>query len=240
MRAERRAFVAALVGAGAGAHGASDPVYATRVGAERPAFTNQPLGAQSKLMLAPYTGETAALPAPDRGDAEEVETVDERPAAPRRSASAAETGFLGQARERIEVLIEVAARRAGLDRHLVRAVVMVESRFRPDARSRADARGLMQVIPATGARYGVRDLFDPAENLSAGTRYLADLLRLFDGNVELALAGYNAGEGAVLSHGRRIPPYPQTRAYVPAVMSMWRRYAASDAPATQAVSRVRR
>lgn len=120
-------------------------------------------------------------------------------------------------------LIERHATAHGLDPALVKAVVAVESAFDPAAISPKGAIGLMQVIPATGERYGVtpdgkrsveQKLLDPATNVRVGTRYLADLLKLFDNDLALALAGYNAGEGAVLRYERRVPPYPETRAYV--------------------------
>ena len=120
-------------------------------------------------------------------------------------------------------LIERHAKTHGLDVALVKAVVAVESAFDPQAVSPKGAIGLMQVIPATGERYGVtpdgkrsveQKLLDPATNVRVGTRYLADLLKLFDNDLALALAGYNAGEGAVLRYERRVPPYPETRAYV--------------------------
>jgi soluble lytic murein transglycosylase-like protein len=92
-----------------------------------------------------------------------------------------------------------------------------ESRFRAGATSTAGAAGLMQLMPATAARYGVRDIYDPAQNVEGGTRYLRDLLKLFGGRVDLALAGYNAGEGAVMKYGNRVPPYRETQNYVRAI-----------------------
>ena len=80
----------------------------------------------------------------------------------------------------------------------------------------------MQLIPATAQRYGVQDSYDPGQNIHGGTRYLRDLLKMFNGNLELAIAGYNAGENAVIRAGHRIPPYPETMAYVPKVMSFYR------------------
>jgi soluble lytic murein transglycosylase-like protein len=74
--------------------------------------------------------------------------------------------------------------------------------------------GLMQLMPGTAARYGIVNAYDPAQSIMGGTRYLADLLRLFGGRVDLALAGYNAGEGAVMKYGRRVPPYAETQNYV--------------------------
>lgn len=121
--------------------------------------------------------------------------------------------------------VREAANRYSVDPALVHAVIFAESAYNPLAVSDKGAIGLMQVMPDTGARYGVKekDLRNPVRNVHAGTRYLADLLELFEGDVELALAGYNAGEGAVLKFGRRIPPFAETKAYVPRVLERWRR-----------------
>lgn len=108
-----------------------------------------------------------------------------------------------------------------LDPSLVHAVVYAESRYNPLAVSPKGAVGLMQLLPETAKRYQIEDLKRPEDNIRAGTRYLSDLLTLFDGNVSLALAAYNAGENAVIRHGNRIPPYAETRDYVPRVL---RRY----------------
>jgi len=102
----------------------------------------------------------------------------------------------------------------GVDPYLVYCVMHQESRFSATATSHAGAQGLMQLMPGTAARYGVTNPYDPAQNIRAGTRYLRDLLRLFNGNVQLALAGYNAGEGAVMKYGNRVPPYRETQNYV--------------------------
>lgn len=101
----------------------------------------------------------------------------------------------------------------GLDARLVLAVIRAESNFNPKALSPKNARGLMQLIPATAKRFGVEDVWDPVDNLRGGMAYLRWLLDHFDGRETLALAGYNAGEGAVRRH-KGIPPYPETRAYV--------------------------
>lgn len=114
------------------------------------------------------------------------------------------------------------ARDHGVDPALALAVVEVESAGRADARSPKGALGLMQLMPATAQRYGVADALDPDDNLRGGIRYLRDLLVQF-GSAELAVAAYNAGEGAVMRHGYAVPPFAETRAYVPRVL---RRYAA--------------
>jgi len=121
-------------------------------------------------------------------------------------------------------VIETAAARHGVDAALLQAVIAVESGFDPNAVSRRMAGGLMQLTPETAVRYGVADVFDPADNVRAGAQFLAELLKRFDNDLELALAAYNAGEGAVLRHGRRIPPFRETVAYVPKVMAAYRKY----------------
>jgi soluble lytic murein transglycosylase-like protein len=114
-------------------------------------------------------------------------------------------------------MVEAAARRHGLDPELVRAVVAVESGFRPDAVSPKGAQGLMQLMPATARSLGVTDAFDPFSNLDGGTRYLRMLVTRYGGDLKRALAAYNAGEGAVARHGG-VPPYPETLAYVRKVL----------------------
>jgi len=128
-------------------------------------------------------------------------------------------------------LIDEAARRAKLSPALLRAVIAVESAFDPQAVSPKGAQGLMQLRPATAQRYGVRRPFDPRDNLQGGASYIRDLLKRYGNDLELALAAYNAGEDAVDRYGRTIPPFPETRAYVPAVLKFYRRFLA-DLPAT--------
>lgn len=119
-------------------------------------------------------------------------------------------------------IIANAAKLHGLDPKLIHAVIRAESGYNARAMSPKGAVGLMQLIPATAQRYGVNNINDPSENINGGTRYLRDLLTMFNGNVELALAGYNAGENAVIRAGNRIPNYPETMAYVPKVMNFYR------------------
>ncbi|UCV09803.1 lytic transglycosylase domain-containing protein [Dechloromonas denitrificans] len=111
----------------------------------------------------------------------------------------------------------------GVDAALLHAVITVESGYNRGAVSPKGATGLMQLLPATASRYGTVNLLDPGENIRAGARYLRDLLALFDNNLELALAAYNAGEGAVIRYGRRLPPYAETRRYVPLVVAHYQR-----------------
>ncbi len=118
-------------------------------------------------------------------------------------------------------LIEQVAAEHAVDAHLLHAIVTVESAYNPKARSHAGALGLMQVIPATGKRFGADNLLDPLQNLRAGTAYLVWLHRRFNGNLELMLAAYNAGEGAVQRHGNRVPPFAETRQYVAKVTALY-------------------
>lgn len=118
-------------------------------------------------------------------------------------------------------LIEEHSRRNGLDPALVRSVIAAESDGNPRCISSKGAKGLMQLMPEDCSAYGVTDPFDPEQNIAAGARQLADKLRLFHGDVELALAAYNAGSGAVRRYNG-IPPYPETRNYVAKVMGAMR------------------
>ncbi len=135
-------------------------------------------------------------------------------------------------RQRFAITIATVARSHGLPEGLIHAVITAESAYDPDAVSRAGAVGLMQLMPDTARRYGVTDRHDPAANLAGGTRYLKDLLERFDNDLELALAGYNAGENAVEKYGNQIPPFTETQTYVRKVIKLYEQYpgeSASDA-----------
>lgn len=123
-------------------------------------------------------------------------------------------------------MVDKIARVHGLDSALLHAVIAVESRYNPNAVSRAGASGLMQLMPATARHYGVTDLFDPEQNMHGGARYLSYLLEKFDSDTSLALAAYNAGETAVFKYGNRIPPYRETTDYVQRVLAKYRTYRA--------------
>ncbi len=123
---------------------------------------------------------------------------------------------------RYSSIIEAAAKRERLHPELLHAVVLAESAYDPRALSSAGAAGLMQLMPATAERFGVSNRWDPVANVNAGARYLRVLLDLFEHDLKLALAGYNAGESAVKKYGNRIPPYPETQHYVQKVMAYYR------------------
>lgn len=119
-------------------------------------------------------------------------------------------------------LIDSVAREHHLNPRLLLAMIHVESGYQQDAVSNKGAVGLMQVMPLTGARFGYNDLSNAPDNLRAGAAYLEWLLDHFDHNLELSIAAYNAGEGAVKKYGRKIPPYPETQAYVARVIARYR------------------
>jgi len=126
-------------------------------------------------------------------------------------------------RRAIEAEIDAASIRHNMDPSLIRAVIRVESNYRHDAVSHAGAMGLMQLMPRTAESLGVTDPFDIRQNIDGGTRYLSRMLEMFDDDLELALAAYNAGAGAVRRHGG-IPPFRETQNHVPRVLGHMERY----------------
>ena len=142
------------------------------------------------------------------------------------------------ARERLSVMVRETAERHQVDPRLVRAVVETESNWNPSAVSRKGAFGLMQLIPGTAQRMGVRNVFDPQQNLDGGVRYLRTLLDRYNGNVPLTLAAYNAGEGAV-DRWRGVPNYRETRDYVRKVSNSYFQ-SGSDGSAAGLVQRTMR
>ena len=121
-------------------------------------------------------------------------------------------------------LIAKASDKYRVDSALVKAVIKTESNFNHRAVSRVGAQGLMQLMPATAASLQVKDSFHPENNIEGGVRYLRYLLNLFNGDLPLALAAYNAGENTVLRYNYRIPPYPETQTYVKRVLAYFKKY----------------
>ncbi len=124
-------------------------------------------------------------------------------------------------RKRFASKIAEVASRYQVPEALIHAVITIESAYDPNAVSRAGAVGLMQLMPETARRYGVANRRNPSANLTGGTRYLKDLLLRFDRNLELVLAGYNAGENAVEKFGNQIPPFDETQNYVRKVLRLY-------------------
>ncbi len=125
--------------------------------------------------------------------------------------------------KQLEDIIFTTSYKYGVDPVLVKAIVKAESDFKPLAVSVDGARGLMQLMPETARLYSVRDIHDPEENIEGGTRHLSKLLKMFNWNIRLAVAAYNAGENAVLKYGA-VPPYSETRDYVAKVMGYYNSY----------------
>lgn len=182
----------ALLAAGAGDLARAD-IYSFVDDAGVTHFTNVPVDGRYRLLLATPPDERAARP---------------------------ETWLAKSAQ--FDPLIDRAARSQAVHPELVRAVIVVESAFNPRAVSRRGAVGLMQLLPATARRYGVADAFDPEQNITAGVHYLRDLMTRYGNNLELTLAAYNAGEDAVDRYGHSIPPFAETRHYVPTVLRIYR------------------
>lgn len=126
-------------------------------------------------------------------------------------------------KSRLTPLIEKVAKEQRLHPGLLHAIVRIESAYNPQAVSKKGAQGLMQLMPATANRYGVADSYDPKQNLEGGARYMKDLLALFEYDIRLALAAYNAGENAVKRYGNSIPPFPETINYVDKVLGEYER-----------------
>ena len=223
-----------------------------------PHFASSKLDERYELLLRddpavePYRRIDGGKPAPDAGGA-----VPETAASAGTSAmvevstlSPTVQNFFEQSRnyKAVSPLLREASETHGIDYSLLKAVIKAESGFNPDAVSPKGAVGLMQLIPPTAARYGVtagknasvqKKLTDPRTNIRAGARYLADLIKMFPGRLELALAAYNAGEGAVQRAGNKIPNYPETRNYVKTVMQLYTGLGSAAAAPKQGAGRVR-
>ena len=129
--------------------------------------------------------------------------------------------FMSGNKVKFKDMIAKAAAKHQMDPKLLHAVIQAESAYNPHAVSSAGAVGLMQLMPATAHRYGVSDRHNAEQNIDAGTRYLKDLLAMFNSNLKLAVAGYNAGEGAVMKYNYTVPPYPETQNYVQQVLKLY-------------------
>lgn len=182
--------------------GASADIYKCMQADGTPLFTNIPEDKRCMLHL-----KTTPEPSPV------AKLVEER----------ATQKFRKVDRSRFDEHILAASREHGVEAALIHAVISAESGYNPLARSPKGAKGLMQLIPETGARYGANNLLDPRQNIFAGTKYLRDLIDMFGNDLKLAIAAYNAGEGAVIKYGA-IPPYAETRNYVPKVLAYYKRY----------------
>ncbi len=127
-------------------------------------------------------------------------------------------------RRRFQTYVQTASTEYDVPSGLINAVIHTESYFNPEIESKAGAVGLMQLMPATAERFNVSDRKDPVQNIKGGTKFLGVLLKKYDNNLELTLAAYNAGEGAVKKYGNKIPPYPETQRYVKKALKLYREY----------------
>ncbi|HEV7857010.1 MAG TPA: lytic transglycosylase domain-containing protein [Pyrinomonadaceae bacterium] len=175
----------------------------------------------------------------ERARIERIEREPLRPAAEQANAPATKARGWTTGNAKIDTLIRENGARHGVDPYLIFCVMEQESHFNPRVVSPKGARGLMQLMPGTGARFGVRNPFDPAQNISAGTRYMKDLLGQFNGRVDLVLASYNAGEGAVIKYGHNVPPYRETRDYVKRISARYGQGAHAVATAKAGVATVK-
>jgi len=194
-------FGTALCVAGA-VHADDTKIYKSYDAAGRPVFSDRPLNRSSQV-YAMFDGTHLW---------------------PRAGTGPVTLPQLSARRKSIEPIVQRIAQSHGVNPALLKAIIEVESGFNANALSPKGAVGLMQVMPATAARYGRFDLYSPEQNVDVGARYLRDLLAMFDGNVRLAVAAYNAGENAVKRHGHRVPPYQETIKYVPMVLERYDRF----------------
>jgi soluble lytic murein transglycosylase-like protein len=180
-------------------------------------------------IVAPVISSAARQPSAQASYALRPEASAHTPSAPLSSAAAGSLDGFSTGDPNIDRFILDSGSRNGVDPVLLYSIMHRESSFKRFALSPKGARGLMQLMPGTAMRFGVRNIFDPQQNIEGGARYVRFLLDLFDGDVRLALAGYNAGEGAVMKYGNRVPPYSETQEYVRRISE---RYALMRDPST--------
>jgi len=198
-----------LLAAGAAAVAQAD-IYSFVDSAGVTHFTNVPVDGRYRLLLVTPPEEQEAAQPGEQGAAQSEKWL---------AKSAQFDSFIDQ-----------AARSHAVRPELVRAVIVVESAFNPNAVSNRGAVGLMQLRPATARRYGAANAFDPEQNIKAGVHYLRDLLTRYGNNLELTLAAYNAGEDAVERYGHSIPPFAETQHYVPTVLRIYRSLLSQQRP----------
>ena len=185
-------------------------------------------GIIARVELEKSDKELADARAKVEGVARQIAEANKPPVVPEivASDSASKTNWTtGNAR--IDGLIRFYGNQHGVDPFLIYCLMSQESKFTSGAVSPKGAMGLMQLMPGTAARYSVTNPYDVAQNISGGTRYLKDLLKMFNGRIDLALAGYNAGEGAVVKYGNTIPPYNETQNYVKLIIKRYGKKQAS-------------
>ncbi len=168
----------------------------------------------------------------DKPDSRRYELVELTPSGLTRSGDHYDPALLARATQ-YDAIIEAAAESAGVEPNLLRAVIVVESGFNSRAVSKRGAVGLMQLMPATAARFGVSNRYDPRQNVRGGALYLGFLINRFDKNVRLALAAFNAGEDAVDRNAGQIPPFSETLEYVPKVMRIYQALTEDGKPHTR-------
>jgi soluble lytic murein transglycosylase-like protein len=187
--------------------------------AKQPGVVNKPAAAGSPATTAPAAAATPAAPSP-------IVLPGAQPA-----AQSVDPGFQGTGNPKYDELIKQSAARNGIDPNLIVALMRQESGFNSRARSYKGAMGLMQLMPATARRFGVTNFYDPAQNIEGGARYLRFLMDTFNGDTKLVLAGYNAGENAVINYGYQVPPYRETKNYVRAITARYDKKKTASLPA---------
>jgi soluble lytic murein transglycosylase-like protein len=184
------------------------------------------LNAMADIYLNAEPTDEISLSNIDSGEYYEVIVADDRPSQPSsNTASGNQTPVSSPLTHDMPFAdaVQAASRENMLDPALIQAVIATESKHNPNAISPRGAQGLMQLMPATSKRLGLRNPYDPVQNIRAGSRYLRELKDMFNGDIRLMLAAYNAGPGSVIRYGMRIPPFEETRRYVPSVLRLYQK-----------------